>query len=152
MSWITLSAGHLKSAMTSKEVTDFGRTVTDGEPEDRMVPVLADLTQEIRGMIASWTQNTLSADTTTIPESFKTRALAIARYRLLITIPGYNPGEGRKLEYEKAETFFRDVARGIIRPEAAEDAVTPDVPSEKPAGAEWCAPGSRTGRERMSGL
>lgn len=152
MSWITLTAEHLKSAMTSKEVSDFGRAVTDGTPEDRMVPVLADLTQEIRGMIASWTQNTLSADTTTIPESFKTRALALARFRLLITIPGYQPGDARKLEYEKAEAFFLSVARGVVRPEAAADAVVPDVASEKPAGAEWTAPGSRTGRSRMNGL
>lgn len=152
MSWITLTPAHLKSVMTSKEVADFGRSVTDGDPDDRVIPILADITQEIRGMIASWTQNTLSADTTKIPESFKSRALHLARWRVLTSIPGYQPGEARRADYDAANTFFNNVARGVIRPEAAEDAVTPDVPSEKPAGAEWTAAGSRTGRSRMNGL
>lgn len=152
MPWITLTPADLKSAMTAAEVQAFGTTVTDGEPDDRVIPILADLVQEIRGYIASWTQNTLSTDETLIPATFKSKALALARWRLLSTIRGVPIGENRKLEYEKAETFFRDVARGIIRPEKADDAVTPDVPSQNPAGAEWCAPGLRTGRERMNGL
>lgn len=152
MSWIKLTLAHLKSSMTSREVEDFSTAVTDGEPDSRAELILADLTQEVRGFIASWTQNTLSADTELIPESFKSKALALARWRLLITIPGYPPGEARKLEYEEANRFFTNVAKGVIRPEAADDAMTPAVPSEKPAGAQWTAPGSRTGRDRMNGL
>jgi hypothetical protein len=152
MSWIALTVTHVKSTMTSTEAERFGKSVTDGAPDDRIPPILADLTQEVRGYIASWTQNTLSTDPALIPESFKSKALAIARWRVLITIPGYQPGEARKAEWERAESFFRDVARGIIRPEKAEDSTVPEVPSEKPAGAEWCAPGLRTGRNRMNGL
>ena len=152
MSWITLTAAHLKSVMTSKEVTDFGRSVTDGEPDDRVVPILADITQEIRGYIASWTQNTLSADATKIPESFKAKALHLARWRVLTSIPGYQPGDARKADYDQGTSFFNNVARGVIRPEPADDAVATEVPSEKPAGAQWTAPGSRTGRDRMNGL
>jgi hypothetical protein len=152
MSWITLSAADLKSAMTSKEVVDFGRSVVDVDLADRVVPILADVVQEVRGYIASWTQNTLSADPAKIPASFKAKALHLARWRVLTTIPGYQPGEARKAEWEAANTFFRDVARGVIRPEPADDAVASEVPSEKPAGAEWTAPPKRTGRDRMNGL
>ncbi len=150
--WITLTVEHLKSKMTSQEVADCGLGATDGTPADRVPSILADITQEVRGAIKSWTQNTLSADETKIPEEFKSRALDIARWQLLNTIPGYPIGESRKMAYEKAETFFRDVARGVIRPEPADDAEATAVPSEKPAGAQWTAPGSRTGRDRMNGL
>lgn len=152
MPWIFLTPDHLKSAMTAKEVTDFGKSVTDGTPDDRVIPILADLTQEIRGYIASFSQNKLSADETLIPATFKSKALAVARWNVLTSIPGYTPGEARKISFERADTFFKDVARGTIRPEVPDDAVTPDVPAEKPAGAQWQAAGSRTGRKRMNGL
>lgn len=150
--WILLTAALLKSKMTAKEVSDFGKSVTDGDPDDRIIPILADVTQDIRGRIKSWTQNTVSIDDTLIPSEFVGQALALARWELLTSIPGYQPGDARKLSYEKADAFFRDVAKGINRPEPADDAVSPAVPSEKPSGAQWTAPGSRTGRERMNGL
>ncbi len=152
MAWIKLTPAHLKSAMTAKEVADFGKSVTDGDPDDRVIPILSDLTQEIRNRISTWTQNKLSADPDLIPESFKKKALALARWELLTSIPGYQPGDARKISYEKAEKFFEGVGRGNPRPEAPEDAVTPDVPSEQPSGAQWCAPPKRTGRKNMNGL
>lgn len=130
--WIILTPEHLKSAMTADEAARFGRAVTDGTPEDRMIPILADLTEEIRGFIKSCAQNTVSADESKIPAEFKTRALAIARYRLLITVPGYQPGKGREDEKTDALAFFRDVAKCVYRPEPADDAVTPSVPQAKP--------------------
>ena len=131
--WIVLTPTHLKSAMTSDEAARFGKAVTDGAPDDRMVPILADLTQEIRGAIKSCKQNTVSADESKIPEEFKTRALAIARWRLLITIPGYQPGKAREDEKTDAIAFLRDVAKCVFRPEEADDAVTPQVPSAAPS-------------------
>lgn len=128
--WILLTPAHLKSVMTAKEVADFGKSVTDGEPDDRIIPILADVTQDLRGRIKSWRQNTLSADDTLIPAEFKSQALAIARWNVLTSIPGYQPGAAREKSYDAAEAFFRDVAKGINRPEEATDAVTPDVPEE----------------------
>jgi phage gp36-like protein len=128
--WVTLTATDLKSSMTSSEVERFGKTATDGTPDDRVTQILSDLVAEIRAFIASASANTLSADTTTIPPEFKARALAIARWRLLITLPGYTPGEARKTDYEKAVEFFDNVAKGKIRPVPADDAVANPVPLE----------------------
>lgn len=153
MTWTSLSANDLLSSMTTREREDFGKTsVAVGVP-DRVIPILADLTAEIRGYITTWSPNSISADATLIPPSFKAKALAIARWRVLITIPGYQPGEARKLEYEKADAFFLAVAKGTIRPEPADDAITNTVPTEKPSSVEIVsAPGSRTGRTRMDGI
>jgi len=150
--WVTLTTDDLKSSMTAVEVESFGKTATDGAPDERVTQILADLVAEIRGFIGSASANTLSADATRIPPEFKARALAIARWRLLITIPRYSPGDARKAEWEQANQFFEKVATGKIRPQPADDAMPTDVPNEKPAGVDWFAAGSRTGRDRMQGL
>lgn len=153
MEWTTLTENDLLSSMTQRERDDFAKTSVGVEVTDRVLPILADLVAEVRGYIATWSPNTLSADASKIPPSFKARALAIARWRVLTTIPNYQPGDARKLEYEKADAFFMSVAKGQIRPEPADDATATDVPGEKPAGVEVVSsPGSRTGRERMNGI
>jgi hypothetical protein len=152
MEWKTLEEEDALSGMTIRERDDFAKTSVGVSVTDRLQPIIADLVAEIRGYIATWAPNTLSADANRIPPSFKAKAVALLRWRLLTSIPGYNPGEARKLEYEKAEQFFRDVARGTIRPEPADDAVVTAVPSEKPSRVEVVSsPGSRTGRDRMQG-
>ena len=153
MTWTPLTTDDLLSSMTVREREDFAKTsATLGVP-DRAAPILTDLVAEVRGYIATWSPNSLSADATLIPPSFKAKALSIARWRLLITLPGYNPGDARKLDFEKADAFFNKVAEGKIRPEAADDAIPTTVPSEKPAGVEIVSgPGSRTGRTRMDGI
>lgn len=152
MTWTPLTVDDLLSALTSREREDFARTSVEVTVPDRAAPILADLVAEIRGYIVSHSPNSISADAALIPPSFKARAVALARWRLLTTIPGYAPGDARKLEYEKADTFFQDVAKGKIRPETADDAITPDVPGATPSNVEIITgPGSRTGRERMDG-
>ena len=153
MQWITLTEADLLSSMTLRERDDFAKTSVGATVTDRLTPILSDLVAEVRGYVSTWSPNTISADASLIPPSFKAKALAIARWRVLITIPGYQPGEARKLEYEKADAFFMSVAKGQIRPEPADDATPNTVPSEKPAGVEIVsAPGSRTGRSRMDGI
>ena len=123
--------------------------------DDRITEILADLTAEIRGYIGSWAQNeTLSANATQIPPEFKAKALSIARWRLLITVPGYQPGEARKLDFEKSEEFFSKVAMGKIRPAPAADAVPSSVPDEaiQPGVAVVTSRPPRTGHGRMNGL
>ena len=153
MTWTPLTPDDLLSSITFREREDFAKISTTLGVPDRVIPLLADLVAEIRGYIATWSPNTLSADPTLIPPSFKAKALSIARWRLLITIPGYDPKEARKLDFEKADAFFMAVAKGQIRPEPADDAIVTGVPSEKPAGVQIVSgPGSRTGRERMDGI
>jgi hypothetical protein len=153
MTWTTLTEDDLLSSMTQRERDDFSKTSAGLSVPDRLEPILTDLVAEVRGYITTWSPNTISADASKIPPSFKAKALAIARWRVLITIPGYQPGEARKLEYEKADAFFMSVAKGQIRPEPADDATQTETPAEKPAGVEIVsAPGSRTGRTKMDGI
>src|SRR4051812_15817743 len=133
MEWTTLTVADLESSMTENERKNFSRAGTSEDLTDRAVPILSDLIAEVRGYITTWSPNTISADTALIPPSFKAKALSIARWRLLITIPGYSPGDARKLDFEKADTFFNKVAEGKIRPEPADDAIPTSVPSEKPS-------------------
>jgi len=150
--WVKLTEDDLLSSMTQRERDDFSKVATGASVPDRVIPILSDLTAEIRGYIATWSPNTISADASLIPPSFKAKALAIARWRVLITIPRFEPGDARKLEYEKADGFFMSVAKGQIRPEPADDFVVTKVPTQNPAGVEVVSgPGSRTGRDRMNG-
>jgi hypothetical protein len=126
--WLALTANDLLSSMTTREREDFGKTSVGLVVTDRVLPILADLVAEIRGYIGSHPGNSLSADAALIPGEFKAKALAIARWRVLVTIPGYQPGDARKLEYEKADTFFNNVAKGTISPRPAPDAVESQVP------------------------
>lgn len=130
--WTSLTANDILSSMTTREREDFGKTSVAVAVPDRVVPILADLVAEIRGYIGSHSTNTLSADATLIPGEFKAKALAIARWRVLITIPGYQPGDARKLEYEKADAFFLAVAKGTIRPAPAADAIPSETANATP--------------------
>ena len=152
MDWTTLTASDLEGVMTTYEQELATVAPSPGTP-DRVGPVLANLVAEVRSMIATWAPNTLSADATKIPPGFKAQALIIARWRVLTAIPDYQQEDGRKGEYESANAFFLQVAKGIIRPEPATDALASTVPTEKPAGVQIIsAPGSRTGRARMDGI
>ena len=151
--WVALSVFNLLSAMTDREVEDFGKVSVKVSVPDRVTPILADLVNEIRGYVGSHSRNTLSADPLLIPSEFVAKAMAIARWRVLTSIPGYKPGEARKDEYDKADAFFTSVAKGTIRPRPAPDAEANPVPAETPAGVQVVSgPGSRTGRQRMDGI
>lgn len=132
MPWVPLTLDWLLSGMTEREIADFGSVSTTQSVPERITPILEDLTAEILGYIGSHAENTLSADPTLIPPEFKAKALPIARWRVLTSIPKYNPGDSRKLEYEKADAFFTSVAKGVIRPRPAPDAQPNNVPQSKP--------------------
>ena len=116
--WATLTASDVLSGMTARERDDFAKTSVDVAVPDRVAPILSDLVAEIQGMIASRADNPVPPSASVIPAEFKARAVSIARWRLLITIPNYQPGDSRKLDYENAEAFFLKVAEGKIRPRA----------------------------------
>jgi hypothetical protein len=151
--WVTLSADDLMSTLTKRERDDFGKTSPASEGGDRVPQILSDLVAEVRGYIATVPQNVLSADATRIPPSMRAQALCIARWRLLVTIPGYTPGEARKAEYEAAQRYFQSVAKGLIRAEDPPDPITPAVPPDVKTGIEIIsAPPRRAGRANMNGL
>jgi hypothetical protein len=127
MSWVTLTADDILSGMTEKERNDFAKTSVGVAVPDRLAPILADLVAEIQDAIASRSDNPAPPASNMIPAGFKARAVSIARWRVLITIPQYNPGDSRKLDYENAEKFFSEVASGKrrLRSDAVEGAPAP---------------------------
>lgn len=141
--WVTLTEDDVLSGMTQREREDFAKSATSSRVPDRMVPILSDLVAEIQGYIASRADNPTPPSETVIPAEFKARAVSIARWRVLITIPGYTPGESRKLDYEKAETFFSLVAQGKIRPRA--EVVVGATPAIPPSGS-WNSENRFVGR------
>jgi hypothetical protein len=151
--WVALSAENLLSSMTHKEREDFGKTSVGVDVTDRVIPILSDLVNEIRGYIGSHSRNTLSADPLLIPSEFVAKAMEIARYRVLITIPGYKPGDARKDAYDKADAFFLSVAKGTIRPRPAPDAEANPVPESKAyPSPKINARGRRFGRDQQEGI
>jgi hypothetical protein len=151
--WVALTADSLLSAMTDKEVEDFGKVSTKVSVPDRVVPILASLVNEIRGYIGSHSRNTLSADPLLIPSEFVAKAMDLARYRVLTSIPNYKPGEARKEQYEKADAFFMAVAKGTIRPRPAPDAEANPVPEGKAhPSPKIHARGRRFSRDQQEGI
>lgn len=126
--WVELTVTDLLSSMTEREREDFGKVSSAVSVPDRVIPILADMVQEVRGYIGSNSTNTLSANPLLIPVEFKGKALAIARWNVLTSIPNYKPGDARKDSYDKADAFFMAVAKGTIRPSPAPDAVANPVP------------------------
>lgn len=150
--WIIPTRADLEDVMTSDEI-EIAKAHVSVTKVDRVPSILTNLVAEIRDMIATWTPNTLSANTAKIPPSFLARAMVLARGRVLTGIPDYSQDPDRIKESEEAESFFRLVAKGTIRPQPADDAVPTNVPNQNPSGVEVVsAPGSRTGRQRMDGI
>jgi len=152
--WVALSAVNLLSSMTHKEREDLGKVSVGVDVTDRVIPILADLVNEIRGYIGSHSRNTLSADPLLIPSEFVAKAMAIARYRVIATIPGSYKAEGpRKDEYDKADAFFVSVAKGTIRPRPAPDAEANPVPEGKAhPSPKINARKRRFGRDQQEGI
>jgi|JFJP01.1.fsa_nt_gi hypothetical protein len=141
--WVTLTEDDILSGMTKRERDDFASTSVGVTLTDRLTPILTDLVAEIQGMIASRADNPTPPAESVIPAEFKARAVSIARWRVLISIPGYQPGEARKLDYEKADAFFLQVAQGKIRPRAE---VVPNAPAAVPTSGTWNSENKIVGR------
>lgn len=114
--WINLTEADLTNALTSKERDVFGMAVSGDTPTDRVPGILSDVTSLVRSYIASCERNVMDADVTHIPRMAMHHAIAIARWRLLTALPKYVPGDARKEEYERAMTFFEEMAKCKIMP------------------------------------
>jgi len=127
MNWISPTAAHLEGVMTTYEQS-LAQTGVSGSTPDRIPGIIANQVAEIRGMIATWAPNSLSATTTAIPASFLARALVLIRNTVLTGMPDYTQSAERQAETKAAEDFFSLVAKGTIRPEPAADALPSTVP------------------------
>lgn len=152
--WKPLTIDDLKSALNSEELETYSTHAADAGVPDRAPEILEQVVAQVRADIASCTRNRLSRDETLLPEGFHAHALAIARYRLLATLPYMEISEARTEEYRAALKFFDSVATCKRRPEAPADARENEAASEMPL------PGAQvvhsrpdiTGRANLSGL
>ena len=143
--WIDITTASWKGVLSPEELAVIS--------SDDITSVLTHLASEIRTAIATWSQNTVSANPLKIPAGFVRRALILARDSLLTGIPGFPQDVERKKQTEAAEQWLRDVATGKIRPQPATDAIANQVPTERPAGVEVVSSRpSRTGFKNMNGL
>lgn len=131
--WVSLTEDDVLAGMTVRERDDFAKTSVGVSVADRLAPILENMVAEIRGHIASHSGNTLSADASLIPAEVKRHAVALVRWDVLSSIPGYTPGDARKAAYEAANSYFAKVAEGRIRPASADDAVATEVSNPTPA-------------------
>ena len=151
--WVTLTGNDVLSGMGAGERDDFATADTNEDVIDRLTPILTNFSNEIRGYIQTHAPDAVSATPGTIPPEFVDRAVDYIRFKLLITIPGYQPGEARTKTYEKAETYFLKVAEGKILPAKADDAAPLDIPAANPTGTTVVSSRPlRTGYKNMDGI
>lgn len=141
--WVPLTTDDILSGMTLREREDFAKTSVSTSVPDRLAPILENMVAEIQGMIASRADNPTPPSADVIPAEFKRHAIALVRWDILTGIPNYQPGEARKLAYEKADVFFLKVAEGKIRPRAQ---VAEDAAPATPTSGTWNSENKIVGR------
>lgn len=150
--WVEITETELKHSMTSLERDVFGKTVVDGAPSDRVPGILCDVTAMVRSYIASCERNVMDADVNLIPRMAMHHALAICRWRLLTTIPKYNPGEPRKEEYDRAISFLEEMAKcKIMPPRSINPQPAPDTPQSS-NGPRICARRRKFSQRHQEGI
>lgn len=133
--WVTLTENDVLSGMAKKERDDFAKASVGETVTDRLIPIIANFSNEIRGYVQTHAPGAVSATPGTIPPEFVDRAVDYIRFKLLITISGYQPGDARTKAYEKAEAYFLSVAKGSIVPAKADDAQAPAIAETRKAAS-----------------
>lgn len=131
MSWRAITESDVLAVLTETERAAVD-TLNLGDQDSPVEAVIASVTDEARGRIAANPANQLGEDGT-LPATVIHQAVAIIRYRLLSRLPVASlVTDARRAEWDEANKFFRDVAKGevsIERPATAatETRATPDV-------------------------
>lgn len=119
MSWITLTADHVKDRLAEDELIAIEST--GGGGGDRLAGIIVQVTALVRAKVAACDDNELG-EAGTIPEECLHAATTIAKHDVRASLPntgGEDEGDLRKEEYRNAMTFLRDVAEceiGIVNP------------------------------------
>lgn len=154
MAWRQLTITDLKGALNANELDSYSSAQSDAHLPARAEGILANVVQQIREDIASYELNDLSVETDYIPEGYHYHALAIARHRLLSSLPYFEVTEARELEYKEAIKFFDSVASGKRRPEKPANARDNTAAAPTRLGGAQVATSRPkiTGRANLSGL
>lgn len=143
--WRQLTEADLQTVLDTDELTTFReRALGIANGADPVAALIAAATEEIRGRIRANRDNTLGP-AGTLPGAVVARALVVIRHRVLticrIAIP-----EHRQTEYNDAEQFFRDVARGLIAIDQ------PDTPADESAPTKARPSYTPSGRPNLHGI
>jgi hypothetical protein len=115
MSWITLNSDDVKRRLSGPELAALQGTALAAGQSDPLPGVLSEVTDEIRGYVATWPENVLG-EAGTIPPQLKSAAISIARWRLGGRLPAAaSPlfqSENRKKENDDAVKLLERCAEG----------------------------------------
>lgn len=131
MAWIALTTDDILQRLASAEKTALGTAALGPAQLDTWATVIADVTREVRGYVATASANTLGAGST-IPDELKGAALALAVFygssRLPIKI-----NDVRQKAYDAAVALLQRVADGKFTIEQPQTASTEEIASGAPS-------------------
>lgn len=110
--WRAITELDLEGVLDSAELEQFRNRAASVAGVDPVAGLIANVVEEARGRIRANRDNRMGPDAT-LPGALIGRALVIVRHRVQTAVRIPIP-EHRKSEYEQAEQFFRDVAKGLI--------------------------------------
>lgn len=125
MSWITPTADNVLSEFTQRELSLVGNL--QGVAANNLEDVLGRVVDEVRENIRSGGK-AVDPVATTIPRGILSDAIAIARWRLLVSIPQLKAlqSDARKDEYTRAMDKLQRISQGkfIVESPSGEDSTT----------------------------
>jgi hypothetical protein len=122
MSWITITEDDLRSAITGPEDSAIRTAALADGQADPYESAKAQVTAMFRNAIRSGPGNQLDPDESTLPAAAIFHAVAKLRYRLLTRFASELLDDDRRTENKEAESWLKDVRRGIEKIEQPGDA------------------------------
>lgn len=126
MAWTALTADDVLSELTPAEASTLQTLLAGSTPEQKLQPILVRVVLDIQGNIKSGGYP-CDPDSTKLPPGLLSAAVAIARWRFLISVPdsGTLATKERKDANDAAEAKLKLVAQQQWSPEAPTAPVNP---------------------------
>lgn len=115
MTWIAPNAADVLSELTPAEGLKYQNLLGGASPGEKITPILDRVVAEIRGYIISGSF-AVDADTSLIPPSLVSDAVAIARWRYLTSVPDLQAvqSDARKAAFDAAMAKLMMIAKGEL--------------------------------------
>ena len=115
MSWIAPTAADVLSELTPQEATKYQTLLGGSSTTQKVTPILDRVVAEIRGYIISGSF-AVDPDSSLIPPSLVTDAVAITRWRFLTSVPDLPAvqSDARKAAFDASMAKLMLIAKGEI--------------------------------------